>query len=1064
MAETGMYAASGHEAFGSIWYAGRGAKGRMQQHAATTGASVQLQITEPDSGDRGYICFKDWETARTQLAPFRRHVQHFHEIIQHGKPCKPYLDIDGRPEELPEGLRTVPEVIERTQRAVQQVFEEDYGHRLQPTDFVWLHSDNQTKLSLHLVVSTKEPQLVYRSNHRMDAQGAYHLAARVHELDGELGRLVDKNVYTKDREMRMCGSSKYDKKQSVLKPVRDTVFDDSVITWVQPEERRKTIQVPCCVPPAAVRARRDARVYDVIPAPTEEGDAEFVEHRVLELLRERLHPSAYRTRAGQEDAFDAALGIRFNYSDRSEACYTGKYHPGKQNLKCWVDAYGIVHARCFSASCSATSVALGPLHAEPDEYASGAVRIDCQYLQRKRMPPAFCVDSPLVRFNHVVDRWLDGEFKVLSIKSPMGTGKTTFLETVIRGAFQGKRILAVTYRQSLAYNLASKLPGFHNYLDGGNLADRAQYPCVICQLDSIHKLAEDEQELPAFDVVILDEVESLLNHFSAATLYLPNAVMELLLHVLEGAEHVVTMDALWGAQTSQFLQLCDMSNQLVINEYRSPPRTFAFGDCKETWMRELVRDVEQGANIVVVSLSSEQLHRVHAALAQVLGEDDIILHTSKTSDELKKELQDVNGLWMTRRAVLYSPTIESGVDCTLEHFDRMYVYACLGSTTPLGLYQMTGRVRKLKDPVVRVCVQSGIRLQPATGAKGTPRVSVHDQLQYLRWVDRSVRSTMPHARVRGPGGKHYVLPAVTPLLLVSAHNEARRLNGSARFFQEFRSIAEEQGHRVTIERPADANAATGTETAAPNKDIGTQARALLSYADLTEEEYEAVQKRIYENEASSDDKWLAYKHMYKKAWGIDRITPEFVDAHGTGTRNGRVHLCMQLLYPSLRPTNIEAPREAQTLLKVGLITQVMDALGWEHPFDYGKPAVSYEDAKERLLSTDCFQKYKQNIRLFETRAKAERPGWTPKDVGDALRTILGAAGVSVASASQQHRGEGGRVRTYAYSIDEEKAKETAALVNLRARGMARDDAELCAGANEVLAGVGYGRWGELVDE
>jgi hypothetical protein len=41
--------------------------------------------------------------------------------------------------------------------------------------------------------------------------------------------------------------------------------------------------------------------------------------------------------------------------------------------------------------------------------------------------------------------------------------------------------------------------------------------------------------------------------------------------------------------------------------------------------------------------------------------------------------------------LIYSPTIEAGVDFNVDHFDPLYVYCCLWSTTQLGLTQMTQR-------------------------------------------------------------------------------------------------------------------------------------------------------------------------------------------------------------------------------------------------------------------------------------------------------------------------------------------------------------------------------------
>jgi hypothetical protein len=93
------------------------------------------------------------------------------------------------------------------------------------------------------------------------------------------------------------------------------------------------------------------------------------------------------------------------------------------------------------------------------------------------------------------DRWLRGEAHALSLRSPMGSGKSTFLDALIarlRSMDPGVTVLMVTYRQSLAQEHVNKLKahGFVSYLgfskdrksDRDDLMDRAKHPRVICQV------------------------------------------------------------------------------------------------------------------------------------------------------------------------------------------------------------------------------------------------------------------------------------------------------------------------------------------------------------------------------------------------------------------------------------------------------------------------------------------------------------------------------------------------------------------------------------------------------
>ena len=86
-----------------------------------------------------------------------------------------------------------------------------------------------------------------------------------------------------------------------------------------------------------------------------------------------------------------------------------------------------------------------------------------------------------------------------------------------------------------------------------------------------------------------------------------------------------------------------------------------------------------------------------------------VMHTSRTDDKLKDELEDVNNkFWKKFQVVLYSPTIESGTDFNEEHFDRIYCILKDGQMTcsQRGFLQMVGRIRKIKDPKI-LCYYDG---------------------------------------------------------------------------------------------------------------------------------------------------------------------------------------------------------------------------------------------------------------------------------------------------------------------------------------------------------------------
>lgn len=158
---------------------------------------------------------------------------------------------------------------------------------------------------------------------------------------------------------------------------------------------------------------------------------------------------------GVDDPRNPAKGVSFGYDDRAEPCYTKHVHRfGPCALRCHVDAARDVYAKCSAEECAAApAFRLGRMCVESDACLSGAIRVDVPFIGAR----AASDGSP---FADAVRRWMDGTAEVLSIKSPMGTGKSTFLDGLLADVFAaqpGTTVLVVTYRQSLAAEHSRKV-------------------------------------------------------------------------------------------------------------------------------------------------------------------------------------------------------------------------------------------------------------------------------------------------------------------------------------------------------------------------------------------------------------------------------------------------------------------------------------------------------------------------------------------------------------------------------------------------------------------------------
>eukprot|EP00798_Chlamydomonas_sp_ICE-L_P025646 gene25646-biopygen20131 len=467
-----------------------------------------------------------------------------------------------------------------------------------------------------------------------------------------------------------------------------------------------------------------------------------------------------------------------------------------------------------------------------------------------------------------------------------------------------------------------------------------------------------------FDIVVLDEVESLLRHFMSPTVATPLAELQGLANMLNATTTgVVTMDATWGSVTKEFLKQAGLRNLLVVNDYRSTEnaRTFAISKDDATWSAQIRDDIIAGRNVVVVSLSQERAMQVHKAALDTFDDPKdaarlCLLHTSKTADAVKAKLIDVDALWSSKRIVVYTPTISAGVDFSTEHFDRMYLYLCPGSAAPMGALQMTGRVRHLVDTDVRTLVAKNMRVAREATRQHLTHVDLY---QWLRWMEGFATCLeVKHVPAIDGGDDHTLqelsggdlaplFATVAPPTLkmtVESYFLAEIYNASFDYVSCFADLLENAGHRVDlgtsyaavsaarVHAPAEGDVEATSEfllrvlkaqeqldaltgavpvavaapdnvpVAAPVPVAATDILSDVPSAMRRKDLMDAIEQRVMANDASEDDKFLLYLSRYCSAWGIDRVDEAFLLENKPGAVGSpKARLLSRLLCPILRP-------------------------------------------------------------------------------------------------------------------------------------------------------------------
>ncbi|GAQ78155.1 hypothetical protein KFL_000090020 [Klebsormidium nitens] len=903
-----------------------GPQGFCRRYGEVLGHSVEIRRLCPS---REFGSYPGWPTAY----PFQEGQQHLEEAIKAGCACKPYLDLE-RDGGLPEGV-TLEMVIEAFEAAI---FQEDYNIELPSESFNWLLCDYGPggKFSLHLVVSTHFPQFVFLSNLAApaDHQGAGHLARELpRRLPPQYTELIDQSVYTRNRGIRLPYCSKPATPRSRLIPLDESKpYADACITWL--DEHVQIIQVPTSLPDAVAEPRRPRTWPEHFRYQNATTASAYTAQRCTELVQ-TLHPTAYRRGSV------SASSLNFSWHDRSEPCYSGNVHEGSRDILVIADPKrNAVFAKCDSARLDAGTGLrckelparyLGPFYADVETWKDGAVEVNMRYLERKPLAAA-PMDLQLIRggfwdltdmvvLNDMLNKWQAGRYKAALIRSPMDTAKSTTTRAILQEPPRPETALAITYRQTQASDAAGKNPDFAHYgelktkrgREVGErfvepLADRELYPRVICQADSLRGLVGDDARVPAFDLVILDESESILAHLSADTLS----------HVPERPLQFEFLEGRAGLQL---------------------------------WESAIFEALGAGQNVFVASMSSDRARSLGSAVAErgLVDEGQILVITRHSDGEVKRGLGNVNESW-AKRLVIISPTVEAGVDFNRPWFHKMFLYICKKSTHPRGLDQMKGRVRQLVDPVVLCFVRQGINL-PTTGpegsayrtltgrkAGGVPRLGVEETYQWFLNRDEKV------------GGGVYCEGAITRLL---AHNETELFNGRTHFYEEFTELLESDGHVVRGVRVLDQ--ADGGEPGGRDQSRGKfLLEQMIAAPDITPGQFAAIEARVRRNEDSPGERVQLEKYQLAGFYRVRQLDANFLSTFGPYP-NLAVEFILQVVDPQYEFDDEEIGRPRYASQKAAIAKELLEVLGFPHPLAHEHVTRTLAELREELAATSYFR-------------------------------------------------------------------------------------------------------------
>ena len=390
-------------------------------------------------------------------------------------------------------------------------------------------------------------------------------------------------------------------------------------------------------------------------------------------------------------------------------------------------------------------------------------------------------DPEFVAFQSACDKLF--RHPTVCIKSPMNTGKTeaymNYL-TLILDMFPQLRVLLITARISLTSSLLARAAERNLSFVGYNQKEAKQsnflsrQSRVIVQVDSLPKLMPKGSSANGpslgFDVVLMDESESMLHHFSAGSLKNNAVVWNCFKAICYKSTQRICVDADLGARTCKMMQHfhsrlypaqssssqspvaasaedaqsttaeiaavpgaveCGSTDSdsirfaawvqsgptsvstmhTMVNTRRTDTRRYVMLKSEDRFYIRLRLLLNKGRRVVIPTNERKTADAINDFILTEYPHLKVLYYHGEKSQQMKEGAALCHTLWVQYDVVIYTPTIVYGVDFNpsgVVHFDAILAFGVSMSNVVREFMQMLGRVRKLRSDMVYVYIPDSV--------------------------------------------------------------------------------------------------------------------------------------------------------------------------------------------------------------------------------------------------------------------------------------------------------------------------------------------------------------------
>lgn len=318
---------------------------------------------------------------------------------------------------------------------------------------------------------------------------------------------------------------------------------------------------------------------------------------------------------------------------------------------------------------------------------------------------------------------------VTLVRAPMGSGKTTALIDWLK-SFKDDlgSVIIISCRKSFTSELfrrvsEEQLERFVTYNDVSSYKiDPIEGFRLFIQIESLHRLTNYN-----YDVVVLDEIMSILSQFFSPTMRRISEVDCAFVKLLTNSKTIIAMDASISKDLVDYFfsiiptkQLNVVYNQYVTDGFSKRRCCFmpslglntalslltdnAFclipGSEMVSFCARLIKSISEQKNICVFSATVSFSETVQLICHKVRAK--CLLINSNCSDKIN--LQS----WTQYQVLIYTTAVTVGISFDADYFDEMFVYVKPMQKGPdmMSVYQSMGRIRKLSTNMIYIYLDS----------------------------------------------------------------------------------------------------------------------------------------------------------------------------------------------------------------------------------------------------------------------------------------------------------------------------------------------------------------------